>query len=168
LQPVIANESDSAVKEEWGEAWINGTPTKLTGDYRTPVVAFLREKLGLKGTKIGCGSGECGACTIIVNGEAVCSCLFPLHRIEGAEVLTIEGLSKNGMLHPIQSILMQHGAFQCGYCAPGVIMSLFALFSSNPQPEDVTVREALQGNICRCSGYVKLLEAVDEMRRLAI
>lgn len=168
MQPVVDSESDSAVKEAWGEALINGAPTKLNGDYRTPVVVFLREALGLKGTKIGCGSGECGACTIIVNGEAVCSCLFPLHRIEGAEVLTIEGLSKNGALHPIQSILMQHGAFQCGYCAPGVIMSLFALFSANPQPEDVMVRDALQGNICRCSGYVKLLEAVDEMRRLAL
>lgn len=165
MQPVVASESDSAINEVWGEAWINGTPTKLTGDYRTPVAAFLREALGLKGTKIGCGSGECGACTIVMNGEAVCSCLLPLHRIEGAEVLTIEGLPKNGELHPIQSILMQHGAFQCGYCTPGITMSLFALFSSDPQPEDATVREALQGNICRCSGYVKLLEAVDEMRR---
>jgi len=156
---------DARHHDAWGETRINGAVVQLRGEQRMTVAAFLRDVLDLKGTKIGCGNGECGACTIVVNGDAVCSCLLPLHRLDGAEVVTIEGLSRDGALHPIQAALKDFGAFQCGYCTPGVTMSLFALFSADPQPEEMAVLEALQGNICRCSGYVKLLEAVDALRR---
>ncbi len=165
MQPAISIASRATIDDAWGETRINGASVKLRGEQRMAVAAFLRDVLDLKGTKIGCGNGECGACTIVVNGDAVCSCLLPLHRIDGAEVITIEGLSRDGALHPIQATLKDFGAFQCGYCTPGVTMSLFALFSADPQPEEMAVLEALQGNICRCSGYVKLLEAVDALRR---
>ena len=143
-----------------GAARINGREVTLAGDARMPVAVFLRDVAGLRGTKIGCGNGECGACTIVVNGAAMCSCLLPLHRINGAEVLTIEGLSRTEDLHPIQYELKQSGAFQCGFCTPGMVMSIYALLSENPSPDESEIREALQGNVCRCSGYVKLLEAV--------
>ncbi|WP_430395988.1 (2Fe-2S)-binding protein [Ferrovibrio sp.] len=170
LQPAISIASpvtidDARQHDAWGETRINGAVVPLRGEQRMAVAAFLRDVLDLKGTKIGCGNGECGACTIVVNGDAICSCLLPLHRLDGAEVVTIEGLSRDGALHPIQAALKDFGAFQCGYCTPGVTMSLFALFSVDPQPEEMAVLEALQGNICRCSGYVKLLEAVDALRR---
>jgi len=143
-----------------GIASINGAEVVLYGDPGRPVAFFLREELGLRGTKIGCGSGECGACTILVDGVAVCSCLLPLHRVRNASILTIEGMASEGLLHPIQTALKEHGAFQCGFCMPGMVMSIHALLQDNPTPSEQDIRDALQGNVCRCSGYVKLLEAV--------
>lgn len=167
MGPAEARESGEAGAAVWGKALVNGEPQELRGDRRMPVAAYLRDVLELKGTKIGCGSGECGACTVLVDGQAVCSCLLPLGRLDGAKVETIEGLSRNGDLHPIQAALRDFGAFQCGYCTPGIVMSLYALFAENPVPGDEDVKEALQGNICRCSGYVKIFEAVDALRRQA-
>lgn len=143
-----------------GMASINGAEVALDGDPGQPVALFLREALGLRGTKIGCGNGECGACTILVDGAAVCSCLLPLHRVRNARILTIEGMARDGSLHPIQAALKEHGAFQCGFCTPGMVMSIHALLQENPAPSERDIRDALQGNVCRCSGYVKLLEAV--------
>ena len=119
----------------------------------------LREKLGLTGTKIGCQAGECGACTVLVSGRAVCSCLFPALRTEDAEVVTIEGTSRPDQPSVIQRAMVEHGAFQCGFCTPGVIMSLTALFDQNPHPDERQIRIALQGNVCRCTGYIKIIAA---------
>lgn len=126
---------------------------------------FLREELELSGTKIGCGNGECGACTIILDDQAVCSCLVPLGRTAGRQIETIESLGSPDDLHPLQSKLVEHGAFQCGFCTPGVLMSLVALLRATPKPTNAEIRVALQGNLCRCTGYVKLLEAIGEIVR---
>ena len=120
---------------------------------------MLRD-LGLKGTKIGCASGECGACTVIVDDRAVCACLMPVGRVGNRNVETIEGVGTVASPHPLQKALHEHGAFQCGFCTPGVVMSLLALLRAHPSPSDTQVRSALQGNVCRCSGYQKLLAAV--------
>jgi aerobic carbon-monoxide dehydrogenase small subunit len=122
---------------------------------------LLREELEMTGTKSGCESGECGACTVIVNGKAVNSCLFPAMEIEGATVTTIEGLAKpSGELHPLQTTFIEKGAVQCGYCTPGMILSAKALLDENPNPSEEEIRHALAGNMCRCTGYVQIVQAV--------
>lgn len=130
-----------------------------------PLAIYLREELDLRGTKIGCGNGECGACTVLMDDRAVCACLVPLGRADGKQITTIESLGDPESLHPIQEKLVARGAFQCGFCTPGVVMSLVGLLDRNPQPTGAEIRTALQGNLCRCSGYVKLLEAVGEIVR---
>ena len=144
---------------------VNGESRETEIDLATPLAVYLREELNLRGTKIGCGNGECGACTVIMGGKAVCACLVPLGRTEGRSIETIESLGDLGGLHPVQQKLVERGAFQCGFCTPGMIMSLIALLRRNPQPKDTEIRAALQGNLCRCSGYVKLLETVGEIVR---
>lgn len=124
------------------------------------LVDFLREKLYLTGTKIGCKKGECGACTIIMDGKAVNSCLLPVMKAQGTVIETIEGVEKAGRLHTIQEEFVEKGAVQCGFCTPGMIMSSKALLDSNPSPSKEEVKEALGGNICRCTGYTKIQEAV--------
>ena len=142
---------------------VNGENRAADGDPAMPLAVFLRDHLKLRGTKIGCGNGECGACTVLMDGRAVCSCLMPLGRAQGRRIETIESLGDPDDLHPIQRTLVERGAFQCGFCTPGVVMSLVALLEENPKPDDDEIRSALQGNLCRCSGYVKLLEAVKEI-----
>ena len=144
---------------------VNGEARKTEIDLATSLAVYLREELNLRGTKIGCGNGECGACTVIMGGKAVCACLVPLGRTEGRSIETIESLGDLGGLHPVQQKLVERGAFQCGFCTPGMVMSLIALLRRNPQPKDTEIRTALQGNLCRCSGYVKLLETVGEIVR---
>ena len=144
---------------------VNGESRETEIDLATPLSVYLREELNLRGTKIGCGNGECGACTVIMGGKAVCACLVPLGRTEGRSIETIESLGDLGDLHPVQQKLVERGAFQCGFCTPGMVMSLIALLRHNPQPKDTEIRTALQGNLCRCSGYVKLLETVGEIVR---
>ena len=144
---------------------VNGESRETEIDLATPLAVYLREELNLRGTKIGCGNGECGACTVIMGGKAVCACLVPLGRTEGRSIETIESLGDLGGLHPVQQKLVERGAFQCGFCTPRMIMSLIALLRRNPQPKDTEIRTALQGNLCRCSGYVKLLETVGEIVR---
>ena len=144
---------------------VNGEARKTEIDLATSLAVYLREELNLRGTKIGCGNGECGACTVIMGGKAVCACLVPLGRTEGRSIETIESLGDLGDLHPVQHKLVERGAFQCGFCTPGMVMSLIALLRRNPQPKDTEIRTALQGNLCRCSGYVKLLETVGEIVR---
>lgn len=142
---------------------VNGEDRPADGDPAMPLAVFLRDRLELRGTKIGCGNGECGACTVLMDGRAVCSCLVPLGRAQGRRIQTVESLGGPNDLHPIQRTLVERGAFQCGFCTPGVVMSLVALLNENAEPDDAEIRTALQGNLCRCSGYVKLLEAVKEI-----
>jgi aerobic carbon-monoxide dehydrogenase small subunit len=144
---------------------VNGQACETKSDPATPLAVFLRDELNLRGTKIGCGNGECGACTVVMDGRAVCSCLVPLGRAGGRSVQTIESLGTPDDLHPIQRKLLERGAFQCGFCTPGVVMSVVALLAETPKPSDAEIRSALQGNLCRCSGYVKLLEAIGEIVR---
>ena len=121
---------------------------------------FLRDELGLTGTKEGCGEGECGACTVIIDGKAVNSCLVLLPEIDGSEVTTIEGLSKDGELDTIQKAFVDEGAVQCGFCTPGMIMSAKALLDRNDSPNDEEIMEAIEGNLCRCTGYYKIIQAI--------
>ena len=120
----------------------------------------LRDELGLTGTKKGCGKGECGACTVIVDGEEVLSCLTLAIRTQGKQIVTIEGLAQQGKLDALQDAFVQYGAIQCGYCTPGMIMTASALLSKNPAPSETEIKNALSGNLCRCTGYVKIIEAV--------
>ena len=140
---------------------INGEAITAEVDPSISLAQFLRDNLYLTGTKIGCGKGECGACTIIMDGKSVTSCIIPVLRAEGAVIQTIEGVAKNGKLHPLQEEFINQGAVQCGFCTPGMIMSAKALLDENPEPKKEEIREALGGNICRCTGYVNIERAVE-------
>jgi carbon-monoxide dehydrogenase small subunit len=122
----------------------------------------LRERLGLTGTKEGCGTGDCGACTVHLDGQPVCSCLVLAMQARGREVRTIEGLAKDGQLHPVQDAFVRHGAPQCGFCIPGTIMSAAALLAENPAPTEEEIRLGIAGNLCRCTGYTKFVAAIAE------
>jgi carbon-monoxide dehydrogenase small subunit len=123
----------------------------------------LREQLHLTGAKEGCGIGECGACTVILNGEAVSSCLILTGQIEGSEVLTVEGLAIDGKLDPLQQAFIDYNAVQCGFCTPGMLMSAKALLMKNPHPNREEIKTALEGNLCRCSGYEQIIEAIESI-----
>ena len=140
---------------------LNGESVTVEVEPFELLVDVLRDKLGLTGTKIGCNEGECGACTVIMDGQAVLSCLLPAMKAHGREVITIEGLSRDGELHPLQRAFIEKGSVQCGYCTPGMIMSAKALLDENPQPSIEEIEEALAGNLCRCTGYFQIVEAVE-------
>ncbi|MGA2963497.1 MAG: (2Fe-2S)-binding protein [Candidatus Korobacteraceae bacterium] len=139
---------------------LNGATTSIEVNCAHTLAKMLREQLGLIGTKISCEQGECGACTVIVNGKAVNSCIVLAPEIDGCEVLTIEGLAQNGELDPIQAAFIDEGAVQCGYCTAGMIMSAKALLMEIPDPTEFQIREALAGNLCRCTGYQRIVQAV--------
>ncbi len=139
---------------------VNETTHTLTTLPNRTLLDILREDLGLTGAKNGCESGECGACTVLMNGAAVNACLVLAGQADGCAVETIEGLSKSGQLHPIQQAFVDAGAVQCGFCIPGMVMASKALLDHNPQPEEEDIRQALAGNICRCTGYTKIIQAV--------
>ena len=138
---------------------VNGDDHELYVDPRRSLAEVLRNELGLFGLKEGCLSCYCGVCTVLIDGKAVKSCLIFAHQVQGKDVLTIEGLAKNGQLHPIQQAFIDHFAFQCGFCTPGTILSMKALFDENPNPSEEDIRTALIGNLCRCTGYHKIVEA---------
>jgi len=142
---------------------VNDVDYKVNVENNWTLLELLRDRLHLTGTKKGCEEGECGACTVIMNGEPVNSCLVLAIEADKAEVVTIEGLEKNGQLHPIQEAFIKHGAFQCGYCTPGMIMSVKALMDHNPNPSREEIIVAITGNLCRCTGYTKIIEAVESL-----
>lgn len=139
---------------------LNGEKIEALVNDNDTFLDFVRDKLGLTGTKKGCEEGECGACTILLNGVPVNSCLLLAREVEGKEVLTIEGLAVNGKLTPLQQAFIDKWALQCGYCTPGMIMSAKALLDSNPNPTEYEIRDAIAGNLCRCTGYAKIVEAI--------
>lgn len=129
------------------------------------LLQMLREKLSLTGTKNGCSAGECGACTVLFNDEPVNSCMVLAAECDGARIVTVEGLAKGGKLSKLQDAIIQAGGVQCGFCTPGMLISTTALLSRNPNPSDIEIREAIVGNLCRCTGYFKIIEAVKEAAR---
>jgi carbon-monoxide dehydrogenase small subunit len=139
---------------------VNGEQIELEVPTRRLLVHFLRDDLGLTGTHIGCDTGNCGACTVHVDGEAVKSCMLLAVQAEGTRISTVEGLAADGELTALQRSFNEHHALQCGYCTPGMLMSATALLAGNPHPSEEDVRVAIQGNICRCTGYVNIVEAV--------
>ena len=141
---------------------LNGKETTFDVPSDRRVIDFLREDLGLTGTKEGCGSGECGACTILVDGESRLSCLMSAAQLEGRSVTTIEGLALQGKLHPLQEAFIKRGAVQCGFCTPGMILSAADLLRRNRKPSRQEIREGISGNLCRCTGYQKIVDAVEE------
>ena len=150
---------------------VNGEQRELDASPTKSLLDVLREDLFLTGTKRGCDSGECGACTVIMNGKAVNSCLVLATELDGSEIITIEGLGRSaGNLHPLQKAFIEKGAVQCGFCTPGIIMTAKAFIDTNPEPTEEEVRDAISGNLCRCTGYTKIVNAIlagaEEVRRL--
>lgn len=139
---------------------VNGREIRLNVPPMKRLLDVLREDLHLTGTKEGCGEGECGSCSVRVNGELVNSCLVPVLQAEGAEIQTVEGLALNGELHPLQKAFLEHGGAQCGICTPGMMMASAQLLEHNPHPGMPEIREALAGNLCRCTGFIRIFESV--------
>lgn len=145
---------------------LNGDRVEVEVEAHWNLLHLLRDYFELTGTKEGCGKGECGACTVIVDGMAINACLFPAMELEGTEVLTIEGLTDAaGGLHPLQRAFMEHGAVQCGFCTPGMVMSAKALLDENPKPSEEAIRTAIAGNFCRCTGYIHIIQAIKAASR---
>ena len=144
---------------------VNGETVSPRVDFQATLLEVLRNNLELTGTKYGCGEGECGACAVLLDGKLVNSCLVLAVECAGAEVLTIEGLKTNGRLHPIQQAFIDHGAVQCGFCTPGMIMATYALLQENPSPDEDQIKRGLEGNLCRCTGYRKIIDAVLSLAR---
>ena len=140
---------------------VNGKPREVSTDARRTLLDVLREEFGLTGTKYGCGEGQCRACTVLIDGKAVRSCLTEVAEVDGAKIETIEGLAKDGHLHPVQAAFIDEGAMQCGYCVPGMILTTVALLKRTANPTQDQIVEALNGNICRCCGYTSVLRAVE-------
>lgn len=139
---------------------VNGERVQVTVEPHWTLLQVLRQTLHLTGTRSACEMGECGACTVILDGRAVNACLVLAVEVEGSSILTIEGLAKNGRLHPVQQAFVDHGAIQCGFCTPGMVMAAKAFLDKNASPTEDEVRRGLAGNICRCTGYAKIIEAV--------
>ena len=142
---------------------VNGKPVSVTVDSRTLLVQLIRENLGLTGTHVGCDTAQCGACTIHMNGRAIKSCSILALQADGAEITTIEGLSAGGQLHPMQEAFRDCHALQCGFCTPGMVMTAVQLLQDNPKPTEEQIREGLDGNICRCTGYQNIVRAVRQV-----
>ncbi len=144
---------------------VNGTRHEAEVEPRELLVYFVRERLGLTGTKVGCDTTSCGACTVLLDGESVKSCTVLAVQADGREVTTIEGLSSNGRLHPVQEAFHRHHALQCGFCTPGMVMAVAGLLAEHPNPSAEEIRLGLEGNLCRCTGYHNIVEAVQAAAR---
>jgi len=140
---------------------INGAERQVDAPPMKRLLDVLREDLRLTGTKEGCGEGECGACSVIVDGEVINSCLAPICQLLGAKVLTVEGLSRDGRLDPLQQAFLECGAAQCGICTPGMLISARSLLDANPHPTRDEIKESIAGNLCRCTGYIKIIDAIE-------
>ena len=140
---------------------LNGKPVSLIVNEDRMLLWVLRTELGLTGTKFGCGKGLCGACTVLVGNKAVRSCLLPVKQAEGKEILTIEGLAENEKLHPIQEAFVEHGALQCGFCTPGMILNAYSLLLENPRPTRADIIQSMEGNLCRCAAHKRIIQAVE-------
>jgi carbon-monoxide dehydrogenase small subunit len=144
---------------------VNGTSYEVAIEPQQSLLQLLREELHLTGTKEGCSEGECGACTVLLDGKTVDSCLIFALEAQGREVMTIEGLAQGDQLHPVQKAFAEYGAVQCGFCTPGMILAAKALLDSNPHPTEMEIRQGISGNLCRCTGYVKIVEAIQAAAR---
>ncbi len=145
---------------------VNGVPEQVDIPSNLTLMGMLREKLALTGTKNGCAAGECGACTVLMNGEPVNSCMVLAVECDGAEIITVEGLAHDGQLDPVQQAIIDSGGVQCGFCTPGILITARALLNRNPQPSEEEIGEALVGNLCRCTGYVRIIEGIREAARM--
>lgn len=141
---------------------VNGEKVQMEVEANKTLLRMLREDLNLTGAKEGCGAGECGSCTVIVDGKAVNSCMMLAVEADGKDIITVEGLAKNGALDPLQQSFINNAAFQCGYCTPGMLMSAKALLMRNPNPSEDDIKEAIGGNLCRCTGYKAIVDAIKE------
>lgn len=139
---------------------LNGKEARANIEPQDTLLQVLREQFGLLGTKEACREGECGACTVLIGGDAVVSCIYPAHKAAGKSIVTIEGLRQGDRLHPIQQAFIDTGAVQCGYCTPGMVLSAKALLDRDPDPSEETIKHAMSGNICRCTGYTRIIQAV--------
>lgn len=139
---------------------VNGEDYDLSVAVNTSLLQLLRENLGLMGTKEGCGEGECGACTVLMDGKPVTSCLVLAGEANGRDILTVEGLMRDGELSPLQQAFIEEGAVQCGYCTPGMLMTAQGLLNENPNPTEKEIRKGIEGNICRCTGYTRIVKAI--------
>ena len=139
---------------------VNGKTSSIDTEAERPLLEVLREDLGLTGTKYGCGEGQCGACTVLLDNKATLSCLTPVRAAEGRKIVTIEGLAQNGALHPVQQAFLEEGSVQCGYCTPGIILQTVALLEAHPKPTDAEIVTGLNGNLCRCADYHRIFAAV--------
>lgn len=144
---------------------LNGQPVKVKIKPGMTLSRLLREELELTGVKEGCGKGECGACTVIIDGKAVDSCIFPAEKAEGTKIITIEGIASSQKLHPLQEAFIQKGAVQCGFCTPGMILSAKALLDEYSNPSRDEIKRSISGNLCRCTGYIKIIEAIEEVAK---
>ena len=141
-------------------AIVNGEPVEFLASYRQSLLDVLRDELGLTGSKEGCGSGDCGACSVMLDGRLVCACLVFAPEAQGCRIETIEGMAVDGVLHPLQQQFLEHAALQCGFCTPGLLIAAKALLARNPDPTETEIRYWLAGNLCRCTGYDKVVRAV--------
>lgn len=142
---------------------LNGEKTSLEVEATLLLIDLLRNRLGLTGTKLGCGEGDCGACTVLLDGKTVNSCLILAMQVDGHEVLTVEGLGTYDKLHPLQSAFIAEGAVQCGFCTPGMLLSAKSLLDQNPQPTRQQIAKHISGNLCRCTGYAKIINAIEKV-----
>jgi aerobic-type carbon monoxide dehydrogenase small subunit (CoxS/CutS family) len=150
------------------ELHVNGTRYEIDADAERSLLGVLRDDLDLTGTKYGCGEGQCGACTVLIDGAPRRSCITPVRAAAGKQVTTIEGLEEDGRLHPVQEAFLEADALQCGYCTPGMIMSAVALLKSNPKPSEQEIAEFMQGNVCRCGTYPRILAAIIRAAKAAM
>jgi carbon-monoxide dehydrogenase small subunit len=160
---VVARDRVDAAKSLVVSFVLNGKPLSVAVAPTELLADTLREGLGLTGTKVACGTGDCGTCTVIIDGEAVRSCLMLTAMVAGKSVESIEGLAVESDIHPIQQAFIDTGAVQCGYCTPGMILAAKALLDENPKPSTDDIKEAISGNLCRCTGYTKIIEAIDKV-----